>query len=208
MGGVTYDPAEVGDRLVTPDRLLQVAAMLSVPLQETDGLLDALPQATLYAKIAAWARLSALAADRPGEPGHTGVRRRFAYLVEYAELYTDGWQPAPGEHAEGIVPSPGPAETVVLDVLGHYVEHLAAHPGPLWMMDELALRASVWDLETAVAPADERLWLPDEYDFPVQALLLNASGVPPQAVVERTPAEVYRLVAGHVHARETDGTTG
>ncbi|MBF8184175.1 hypothetical protein ITP53_00110 [Nonomuraea sp. K274] len=191
------------NRLLPPDQLLQVAALLNMPCLDeaattSDGASQTRQQAALYARIADWAQLSVQAAEQLGEPDEDldDIRYRFAYLVEYTEKYAKGWSQAPGENTEGVELSAHAAETVAPTVLGRYITYLAEHRDEyqMWLVDSLSLRASVWNLDIA---AHTRVRLPGVHGFPAHASTLQTAGVSPHAIEVRTPIQVHRLLDCH-----------
>ncbi|MEU4406245.1 hypothetical protein AB0F88_17120 [Streptosporangium sp. NPDC023963] len=187
------------NRLIPPERLLQVVALLNMPDQGEGGLDDGVPearqQATLYRKIAEWALLSAQAAETLSHLDFSGIRNHYAYVVEYTDEHTAKWHEAPGDAALGTDLSADTPETVVRAVLDRYVKHLAENRDAyeLWLVDSISLRVSVWNTHV-VAGSHPRVLLPGDGGPPVHARVLQRAGVSPHAVEVRTPVQVHRLV--------------
>ncbi|MEU4573595.1 MULTISPECIES: hypothetical protein [Nonomuraea] len=196
---MTNDLTEARDRLVPPRRLHQVAALLNMPnLDETtpqDGVPPSRQQATLYAGIADWARLSAMAADQLDESGAPEIADEFVYLVEYTDQHAKGWHPAPSEHSDGITFAER-AEVVARTVMGRYITHLADHRDDyeLWLVDSLSLRVSVWNARTAneARSRDRRL----AYSY--SGHTFQELQIPPNAVEIRTPVQIHRFMTHYI----------
>lgn len=172
---MTNDLLRARDRLLSPDELRFVAALLNMPPLHDDHATPSEQRRALYARIADWTRLAAQAAGRPGAPDATAARRRFAYLVEYSGPHLDGWLHLPGADTEGLTLSPDAPQAVAASLLGHHVARLAGRcPDPARAP---ALRVCVWDLEITGEPR-----APRQSDLSEHARTLKAHGVPPHAV--------------------------
>ncbi|MEV4580250.1 hypothetical protein AB0K16_44085 [Nonomuraea jabiensis] len=191
---MTDDLTDAWDRLVPLRRLYQVAALLNMPrLGKTDAHEDTQQinqQATLYAGIADWARLSAQAAEQLGKPDAADATDLYAYLVEYTDQHAKGWHPAPSEHSQGIVLA-DTAEAVAQTVLTYYITHLAEHREDyeLWLVDSLSLRASVWQVNIAAAHLCGR-----RPNCPSSAHTFKEAKISPHAIEILTPIQIHRFI--------------
>ena len=197
---MTNDLTDARNRLIPLHRLHQVAALLNMPhLDETAAHNDDAPQtkqqAALYADIAAWAQLSAQAAEQLIIRDAPETTDQFAYLVEYTDQHAKGWRPAPSEeHSDGITLA-GTAETAAQTVLTRYITHLAKHHDDyqLWLVDSLSLRASAWHVDTAEAHPRGR-----RPNRPSSGHTFNEAQIPPHAIEIRTPIQIHRFMDHHI----------
>ncbi|MEV5895890.1 hypothetical protein [Nonomuraea fuscirosea] len=192
---MTNDFIDVRNRLVSPSRLHQVAALLNMPyLDETTAHEDDAPpaqqQVALYTRIADWSRLSAQTAGLPGASDGHEITERFAYLIEYTDQHAKGWHQPPSEYSYGIVQAET-AETVAQSVLPRYITHLGEHRDEyhLWLTATFTLRASVWHINDA-----ERERRGRRPGWASAASTYNQVGIPPHAIEVRTPSQIGRFL--------------
>ncbi|NRQ36721.1 hypothetical protein HII36_33525 [Nonomuraea sp. NN258] len=196
---MTNELTDAWNRLLPPHQLFRVAALLNMPRMEEAVTRDAAPQgrqqASLYAKIAEWAQLSAQAATRKREPGRKSARSRFAYLVEYTEDHANGWSRAPGEHVEALESWSGAPEAVAPIMLHRYLTYLAEHRDDyqLWLVDSLSLRVSLWDVDASTVTA-RRVPAPGKRHASGYASALQLARISPHAVEVRTPIQVHAFL--------------
>lgn len=194
---------EARNHLVSPERLREVAALLDIPgLDEAEtnsGAPRHRQQATLYAKIADWAGVSARASEQLGTQDFSQITTQYAYLIEAVEEHLTSWWAAPGEEpTAGVEKSADTAETFALAVLDRYLRYLAEHLDDfdMWLDSDLHLRVSVWDAR-AVAVSSRHAPRLDDYPPDMYGRVLKQTKVAPHAVEIRTPRQVRRHVDNH-----------
>ncbi len=197
MGGSL---TEARKRLPSLQDLDQAAALLSVPglddAERNTGAPQHYQQATLLAKIANWAALSARAARDLGGLDFDRVTERYAYLIETIDEHQSNWWRADGDSGGGIEESPDSAATYALAVLDRYLNHMRANLDDYEdiIIGELHIRVSVWPVGAVTASASAPR--PDSCPPGRYGHLLKAARISPHVVEIRTPIQVHQHIYG------------
>jgi len=195
---------EAHRRLPSLQDLAEAAELLGVPgLDEADrntGAPRHRQQATLLARIADWAGLSAKVAEEYGDLYFRDAPEPYAYLIETVDEHDGRWWPPglEGSGTCGIEDSPDSPATYAVAVMNRYLDHMKAHLDDYEddLRGELHVRVSVWPINWVTAAHPRTAPDPDGYPPPRYAHALKYGRISPHAVEIRTPLQVHHYVRG------------